>query len=146
MFAYDFQTNRIAGDPPEGMPYWRDVGTLDAYYEASMDLRAINPALNLYNRQWPLRTSGYSDPPAKFAFDDETAGVRRSTRIVSGGCILSGGISAKFGAGPLGARPLRSAGRGLHHLRQCRYRTPCEDPPRDPREERPYSGGRRDRL
>jgi glucose-1-phosphate adenylyltransferase len=92
MFAYDFQTNRIAGDPPEGMPYWRDVGTLDAYYEASMDVRAIDPPLNLYNRQWPLRTSGYSDPPAKFAFDEEQRRGQAIDSMVSGGCIISGGI------------------------------------------------------
>ena len=54
MYAYDFQTNRIPGDPIGFPNYWRDVGTLDAYYEASMDLRAVSPELNLYNRQWPL--------------------------------------------------------------------------------------------
>jgi glucose-1-phosphate adenylyltransferase len=70
MFAYDFQTNRIPGDPPQE-PYWRDVGTIDAYYDANMDLRAVTPALNLYNRQWPLRTAGYSDAPAKFIFDEK---------------------------------------------------------------------------
>jgi ADP-glucose pyrophosphorylase len=63
MFAYDFQTNRIPGDPPDQPAYWRDVGTIDAYYEASMDLRSVKPELNLYNRQWPLRTAGYQDPP-----------------------------------------------------------------------------------
>ena len=91
MFAYDFQTNRIAGDPPDGMPYWRDVGTLDAYYEASMDVRAIDPPLNLYNRQWPLRTSGYSDPPAKFAFDEEERRGQAIDSMLSGGSIVSGG-------------------------------------------------------
>ncbi len=50
MFAYDFQTNRIPGEPAEQEPYWRDVGTIDAYYEANMDLRTVSPALNLYNR------------------------------------------------------------------------------------------------
>jgi glucose-1-phosphate adenylyltransferase len=91
MFAYDFQTNRIAGDPPEGVPYWRDVGTLDAYYEASMDVRAIDPPLNLYNRKWPLRTSGYSDPPAKFAFDEEERRGQAIDSMLSGGSIVSGG-------------------------------------------------------
>src|ERR1019366_750503 len=50
----------MPGDPTFQEPYWRDVGTLDAYYDASMDLRAVSPALNLYNRQWPLRTASYS--------------------------------------------------------------------------------------
>jgi glucose-1-phosphate adenylyltransferase len=92
MFAYDFQTNRIPGEPPDAEPYWRDVGTIDAYYEANMDLRAISPALNLYNREWPVRTSGYPDPPAKFTFDQEHRRGQAIDSIVSGGCILSGGM------------------------------------------------------
>jgi glucose-1-phosphate adenylyltransferase len=92
MFAYDFRTNRIPGDPPSQEPYWRDVGTIDAYYDASMDLRAVSPALNLYNRQWPLRTAGYSDPPAKFIFDEQGRRGQAINSIVSGGTILSGGM------------------------------------------------------
>jgi glucose-1-phosphate adenylyltransferase len=91
MYAYDFQTNRIPGDPPDQTVYWRDVGTLDAYYEASMDLRAVAPELNLYNRQWPLRTAGYQDAPAKFTFDEEGRRGVAVDSIVSGGTILSGG-------------------------------------------------------
>jgi glucose-1-phosphate adenylyltransferase len=92
MFAYDFQTNRIPGDPPEQAPYWRDVGTIEAYYDASMDLRAITPALNLYNRQWPLRTACYSDAPAKFIFDENGRRGQAIDSIVSGGAILSGAV------------------------------------------------------
>jgi glucose-1-phosphate adenylyltransferase len=91
MFAYDFQTNRIPGDPADAPVYWRDVGTIDAYYDANMDLRAVSPVLNLYNRQWPLRTAGYSDPPAKFTFDEEGRRGQAIDSIVSGGAILSGG-------------------------------------------------------
>ena len=91
MYAYDFETNRIPGDPAGQAAYWRDVGTIDAYYEASMDLRAVMPSLNLYNRQWPLRTAGYSDAPAKFTFDDEGRRGWAIDSIVSGGAILSGG-------------------------------------------------------
>lgn len=91
MFAYDFQTNRIPGDPPGQPAYWRDVGTIDAYYEASMDLRSVAPELNLYNRQWPLRTAGYSDAPAKFTFDEEGRRGQAIDSIVAGGSILSGG-------------------------------------------------------
>lgn len=90
MYAYDFQTNHIVGDPVDKVPYWRDVGTLDAYYEANMDMRAIDPPLNLYNRQWPLRTAGYSDPPAKFAFDEDGRRGQAIDSILSGGCIISG--------------------------------------------------------
>ena len=92
MYAYDFQTNRIPGDPPDAPVYWRDVGTLDAYFEASMDLRAVSPILNLYNRQWPLRTAGYSDAPAKFIFDVEGRRGQALDSIVAGSSILSGGL------------------------------------------------------
>jgi glucose-1-phosphate adenylyltransferase len=92
MFAYDFQTNRIPGDPVGQEPYWRDVGNIDAYYDASMDLRAVTPALNLYNRQWPLRTAGYSDAPAKFIFDEQGRRGLATDSIVAGGTILSGGM------------------------------------------------------
>jgi len=92
IFAYNFQTNRIPGEPASSVPYWRDVGTIDAYYEANMDLRSVSPALNLYNRAWPLRSSSFSDPPAKFTFDDENRRGQAIDSIVSGGCILSGGV------------------------------------------------------
>ncbi len=91
IYAYDYQTNQIPGEPPGQLAYWRDVGTLEAYWEANMDLRAIKPALNLYNRQWPLRTSSYPDPPAKFTFDEGQRRGEAVDSIVSGGCILSGG-------------------------------------------------------
>jgi glucose-1-phosphate adenylyltransferase len=91
IYAYDYQTNEIPGEPPGQPAYWRDVGTLEAYWEANMDLRAVKPALNLYNRQWPLRTSSYPDPPAKFTFDDQNRRGEAIDSIVSGGCILSGG-------------------------------------------------------
>jgi len=92
MFAYDFQTNRIPGDPAGAPVYWRDVGTLDAYFDANMDLRSISPELNLYNRQWPLRTAGYFDAPAKFIFDADGRRGQALDSIVSGGSILSGGL------------------------------------------------------
>jgi glucose-1-phosphate adenylyltransferase len=92
IFAYDFQTNRIPGEPAEGTPYWRDVGTIDAYYEANMDLRSVSPSLNLFNREWPVRTTSYPDPPAKFTFDEENRRGQAIDSIVSGGCILSGGM------------------------------------------------------
>src|SRR5579871_1767827 len=91
MFAYDFQNNRIPGEPADSTAYWRDVGSIDAYYDANMDLRSVKPALNLYNRQWPLRTASYPEPPAKFTFDEENRRGEAIDSIVSGGCILSGG-------------------------------------------------------
>ncbi len=92
MYAYDFQTNVIPGDPIGSPQYWRDVGTLDAYYEASMDLRAVSPELNLYNRQWPLRTAGYFDAPAKFVFDEDGRRGMAVDSIIAGSSIVSGGM------------------------------------------------------
>lgn len=93
MFAYDFQTNRIPGDPPAAKAYWRDVGTIESYYEANMDLRSVSPSLNLFNRKWPLRSSAYDDPPAKFTFDDEGRRGQAIDSIVCAGSILSGGMA-----------------------------------------------------
>jgi glucose-1-phosphate adenylyltransferase len=92
MYAYDFQTNRIPADPPGAPVYWRDVGTIDAFFDANMDLRSISPELNLYNRQWPLRTAGYFDAPAKFIFDSDGRRGEALDSIVAGGSILSGGL------------------------------------------------------
>ncbi len=87
IFAYDFvDENR------KEVRYWRDVGTLDAYYEANMDLVAVTPAFNLYDRQWPIRSVPPQGPPAKFVFADE--GRRTGVAIdslVSHACIISGG-------------------------------------------------------
>ncbi len=95
IYAYNFETNRIPGESEDAIPYWRDVGTIDAYYEANMDLNDIKPELNLYNRQWPVRSTSYPDPPAKFAFDEANRRGEALDSIVSGGCILSGGLVRK---------------------------------------------------
>ncbi len=70
--------------------YWRDVGTLDAYYEASMDLVAVDPIFNLYDPDWPLRTYQPQFPPAKFIFDEEGRRGHATNSQVSMGCIISG--------------------------------------------------------
>jgi len=92
MYAYDFQTNTIPGEPAGKSAYWRDVGTIDAYYEANMDIRSVDPELNLYNREWPLITAGYSDPPAKSVFDEEGRRGQAINSVVAGGTILAGGV------------------------------------------------------
>jgi glucose-1-phosphate adenylyltransferase len=92
VYAYNFQSNRIPGEPGDAVAYWRDVGTIEAYYEANMDLRSVSPALNLYNREWPLRTTGFPDPPAKFTFDEENRRGQAIDSVISGGSILSGGV------------------------------------------------------
>jgi len=91
VYAYNFMTNRIRGDSEENLAYWRDVGTIDAYYEANMDLRDAKPHLNLYNPYWPLRTAYYNQPPAKFVFNEESRRGLSVHSIISEGCIVSGG-------------------------------------------------------
>ena len=95
MYAYNFEMNRIPGEAEDALPYWRDVGTIEAFYEANMDLNHVKPELNLYNREWPVRSTSYPDPPAKFVFDDEGRRGEALDSIVSGGCILSGGLVRK---------------------------------------------------
>lgn len=92
VYAYDYQTNVIPGETEIVPAYWRDVGTLAAYYESHMDLCGLVPSLDLYNRQWPIRTASYSDPSAKFSFDEDGNPGQAMGSIISGGCILSGGM------------------------------------------------------
>ena len=91
VYAYNFMTNRIRGDSEFNLSYWRDVGTLDAYYEANMDLRDAQPHLNLYNAYWPLRTAYYDQPPAKFVFDENGRRGLALHSVIGEGCIVSGG-------------------------------------------------------
>ena len=92
LFAYDFTKNRWPGIEEKERGYWRDIGTLDAYWEANMDLCSVTPRLNLYNEQWPIRTAMQYYPPAKFVFADEEKGrVGHATdSLISEGCIISG--------------------------------------------------------
>ncbi|MDX1823123.1 MAG: glucose-1-phosphate adenylyltransferase [Thiohalomonadales bacterium] len=84
-FAYDFR------DPiTEAQGYWRDVGTVDAFWEANLELIGITPELNLYDEQWPIWTYQEQLPPAKFIFDDEDRRGMAVDSMVSGGCIISG--------------------------------------------------------
>jgi glucose-1-phosphate adenylyltransferase len=89
---YDFSNNQVPGATDRDRAYWRDVGTLDSYYEASMDLISVHPIFNLYNHQWPIYTSLPSElPPAKFVFEDPGRVGHAVDSIVSGGVIVSGG-------------------------------------------------------
>ncbi|HEX3693885.1 MAG TPA: glucose-1-phosphate adenylyltransferase [Polyangia bacterium] len=93
VFAYNFGLNRIRGVSDEvENAYWRDVGTIDAYYEATMDLKNVVPSLNLYNWDWPIQTANFPDPPAKLVFDDENRRGIALQSIISGGCIIAGGF------------------------------------------------------
>jgi len=91
LYAYSFrdENKKVA-------KYWRDIGTIDAYYEASMDLVAIDPLFNLYDRDWPIRTYQPPVPPAKTVFFEEHEGGRIGVAynsILSSGCIISGGMA-----------------------------------------------------
>lgn len=86
--VYDFDDNQVPGETDRDHGYWRDVGTLDAYYEAHMDLISIQPVFNLYNRQWPIFTNQAQRPPAKFV-----AGGIAGESMVSTGCIISGQVT-----------------------------------------------------
>jgi glucose-1-phosphate adenylyltransferase len=88
VFAHRFSESCI--NMAHGEPYWRDVGTLDAYWEANIDLTKVVPELNLYDASWPIWTHQEQFPPAKFVFDDEDRRGMAIDSIVSGGCIVSG--------------------------------------------------------
>ena len=91
IYIYNFNSNEFAGIMPAERGYWRDVGNVDSYWQANMDLLAYQPELNLYSELWPLRTYNYNLPPAKFIWDeDERVGVAKNS-LVSEGCIISGG-------------------------------------------------------
>ena len=84
--AYDFANNIVPGETDRDRGYWRDVGSIDAYYEAHMDLVSVHPIFNLYNREWPLLTNPPSLPPAKFSENGSAV-----DSIVGAGSIIAGG-------------------------------------------------------
>ena len=89
--VYDFRDNEVPGTTDRDRGYWRDVGTLDSYYDAHMDLISVHPVFNLYNRRWPILTSLSPDPPAKFVFEEPGRTGQALDSLVSPGVILSGG-------------------------------------------------------
>jgi glucose-1-phosphate adenylyltransferase len=89
--VYDFARNKLPGESERDKGYWRDVGTLDSYWEANMDLISVHPVFNLYNREWPIHTGAGSLPPAKFVFDDDHRRGVALDSIISAGVIVSGG-------------------------------------------------------
>jgi glucose-1-phosphate adenylyltransferase len=89
--VYDFTDNDVPGATDRDRHYWRDVGTLDAYYDAHMDLISVHPIFNLYNRHWPIYTWNPPAPPAKFVFDNEDRRGVAVDSMVSQGVVVSGG-------------------------------------------------------
>ncbi|HEY1640325.1 MAG TPA: glucose-1-phosphate adenylyltransferase [Streptosporangiaceae bacterium] len=90
--VYDFQQNQVPGAEERDAGYWRDVGTLDSYFDAHMDLCAVHPIFNLYNDRWPILTHVPSQPPAKFVHDSGDRIGRAINSVVSNGVIVSGGL------------------------------------------------------
>ncbi len=91
-YAYDFRQNQVPGADTRGRSYWRDLGTLDSYFDAHMDLCAVDPVFDLYNDRWPILTLVSSQPPAKFVHDDGDRVGRAVNSVVSNGVIVSGGL------------------------------------------------------
>lgn len=91
IYIYDFAQNEFAGIAESEQGYWRDVGTVDAYWQANMDLLDYQPELNLYSKEWPLRTFNYNCPPAKFIWDEKERIGMATNSMVSEGCVISGG-------------------------------------------------------
>ncbi len=89
--VYDFADNDVPGATDRDSGYWRDVGTLDAYYAANMDLISVHPVFNLYNREWPILTAHWPLPPAKFVSPDPGRTGAAFESMVGPGVIVSGG-------------------------------------------------------
>jgi glucose-1-phosphate adenylyltransferase len=100
VFAYNFNDNVIPGMKTEERGYWRDVGTLDSYYEANMDLVNVSPQLNLYNYKWPILTNQGNLPPAKTVFDEDDRRGQNLDSYVCAGCITSGSTVRRSILGP----------------------------------------------
>ena len=89
VYAHRFADSCIGGSDLD-KPYWRDVGTIDAYWEANMEMTKVTPELNLYDRDWPIWTYQEQMPPAKFVFDDDDRRGFAVDSLIAGGCIISG--------------------------------------------------------
>jgi glucose-1-phosphate adenylyltransferase len=93
--VYDFSGNEVPGATDRDRGYWRDVGTLDTYYEASMDLVSVHPVFNLYNDRWPILTAQGHWPPAKFVFEERHRLGHAVDSLVSAGVIVAGGTARR---------------------------------------------------
>ncbi|MBJ6751971.1 glucose-1-phosphate adenylyltransferase [Geomonas anaerohicana] len=100
VFAYNFNDNIIPGMKTEEKGYWKDVGTIESYYEANMDLIHVSPQLNLYNYKWPILTNQGNLPPAKTVFDEEGRRGMNIDSYVCAGCITSGATVRRTILGP----------------------------------------------
>jgi glucose-1-phosphate adenylyltransferase len=92
VFVYDFAKNRIPGEPPYAGPYWRDVGSIGSYFQANMELRGPLPALNMYNRQWRVRTATRDYPPARFVKHGELPASDIVDSLICEGTIIQSAV------------------------------------------------------
>ena len=95
VYVYDFTQNVVPGASEAEKGYWRDVGTIDSYWQANMDLLQVQPVFNLYNKEWPTRTFNYIHPPAKFVWEEHERVGMATNSLVSEGCVISGGQLSK---------------------------------------------------
>ena len=116
--------------------YWRDVGTIDAYYQANIELTAVEPQLNMYDDHWPVRTYQPNLPPPKFVFKSNDRCGAAHDSIVCAGAIISGGQRDADDRRPANARQQLRRGRGFDHLFAGQHRPQREDPPGDHRQGR----------
>ncbi|MCX8069648.1 MAG: sugar phosphate nucleotidyltransferase, partial [Thermodesulfovibrionales bacterium] len=100
VFAYNFFDNHVPSMTPQERGYWMDVGTIDSYFDANMDLISVSPRLNLYNYDWPILTNQGNLPPAKTVFDNDLRRGVNLDSLVCGGCITSGGTVRRSIIGP----------------------------------------------
>ncbi|MBV9204505.1 MAG: glucose-1-phosphate adenylyltransferase [Actinobacteria bacterium] len=101
--VYDFTQNAVPGAEARDVGYWREVGTIDSYFDAHMDLCAVHPVFNLYNDRWPILTHVPPQPPAKFVHSDGDRTGRAVDSVISNGVIISGGLARNSVLSP-GAR------------------------------------------
>jgi glucose-1-phosphate adenylyltransferase len=94
-FVYDFAANQVPGATARDRGYWRDVGTLDAYFDAHMDLISVHPIFNLYNQEWPILSWPGPLPPAKFVFDESGRRGHALDSMVCGGVVISGAVARR---------------------------------------------------
>jgi glucose-1-phosphate adenylyltransferase len=99
--AYDFASDVVPGQGKRERGYWRDVGSIDAYYQASMDLISVEPVFNLYNQAWPIYTYQEPLPPSKTVHEGSERSARVFNSLMSGGVIVSGGTVRRSVLGPL---------------------------------------------
>ena len=140
--VWDFANSKIPGASDRDLAYWRDVGTLDAYYDAHMDLISVDPMFNLYNEDWPILTWPEQLPPAKFVFEEEGRVGAAMNSMVCAGVVVSGGTVRTLDPLPGRPRALARPRRGLGADARRRRRPRCDRAQCDRRQERADRAGR----